>query len=132
MLQHFVGIKADNDFLDEAVRNHTNRQALLAREHLPPKPGAYVADVPDVPALDAAGLRREDEGARRGKSDDAIWIQDEVIKYLCADFNVAARQTAHGIAQLADGLQDYGLTKAELLQVCNLGPRSQVGLYLVS
>ncbi|EJT46076.1 hypothetical protein A1Q2_01378 [Trichosporon asahii var. asahii CBS 8904] len=132
VLQHFIGTKKDNDFLEEAVRNHTNRQALLAREHLPPKKGAYVPDVPDVPDLDEEGLKKEDEGARRGKSDEAIWIQDEVIKYLCADFNVTARQTAEGVAQLADGLQDYGLTKAELLQVCNLGPRSQVGLYLVS
>lgn len=85
-----------------------------------------------MPDLDEEGLKKEDEGARRGISEEAIWVQNEVIKYLCADFNVTARQTADGVAQLADGLQDYGLTKAELLQVCNLGPRSQVGLYLVS
>lgn len=132
MLQHFIGTKRDNDVLERAVRDHANRQTLLARAHLPPKKGAYVADVPDVPELDAEGLRKEDEGARRGKADEAIWIQDEVLKYLCADYNVTARQTREGVAALADQLQDYGLTKAELLQVCNLAPRSQVGLYLVS
>ena len=55
----------------------------------------------------------------------------QVIQYLCADYNATSRQTAEGVASLADGLQDHGLTKGEILQICNLAPTLPVELYCV-
>jgi hypothetical protein len=42
-----------------------------------------------------------------------------------------SRQDDEGIRLLADRLQDYGLTKGEVLQICNLAPTEQVELYCV-
>jgi hypothetical protein len=55
-----------------------------------------------------------------------------VIHYLCSDHTPTARQTEPGVALLADELQDHGLTKAEVLQLCNLAPTLPVELYCVS
>jgi hypothetical protein len=55
-----------------------------------------------------------------------------VIHYLCSDHTPTARQTEPGVALLADQLQDHGLTKAEVLQLCNLAPTLPVELYCVS
>jgi hypothetical protein len=54
------------------------------------------------------------------------------LKYLCTDPNVTSRQTDEGVASLADSLQDFGLTKGEVLQIVNLAPTEQVELYCVS
>lgn len=86
---------------------------------------------PVVPEGTPEQLAAEDVAARRGVSSGLVWVQDEVLKYLCADYNVTARQTAQSIKDLTKNLHAYGLTKAELLQACNLAPRSQPGLYLV-
>lgn len=55
-----------------------------------------------------------------------------MIHYLCSDHTPTARQTDEGVALLADQLQDHGLTKAEVLQLCNLAPTLPVELYCVS
>lgn len=55
-----------------------------------------------------------------------------MIHYLCSEHNRTARQTDEGIARLADELQDHDLTKAEVLQICNLAPVLPVELYCVS
>lgn len=55
----------------------------------------------------------------------------QVIKYLCSDHVPTARQTAEGVAGLADDLQDHHLTKGEVLQICNLAPTLPVELYAV-
>lgn len=135
MLQHFLTLKKDNDFLQRAVTNKKNRDIRGAHEQLPiiRRRGEIGGpELPEVPDMSAAELRREDTGARRGVSTDLVWVQDEVLKYLCADFNPTARQTGDGVAAIANQLQDYGLTKAELLQMCNLAPTNHVGMYLVS
>lgn len=138
VLQHFLQLKKDNDVLQDAGSSHSKRMILKAREQLPlskkekDRERELGREVPVVDDLSVAELKIEDNAARRGVSDELVWIQDEVIKYLCADFNITARQTEEGVRELADRLQDYNLTKAELLQACNLAPRSQVGLYLVS
>ena len=54
------------------------------------------------------------------------------MKYLCSDYNYTSRQTDEGVASLADSLQDFGLTKGEVLQIVNLAPTEQVELYCVS
>lgn len=135
MLQHFLALHKDNDVLLRAVENKKNRDIKGAFDQIPliTRLGEIGGpEIPDVPDLTPAQLRREGEAARRGVSKDLVWVQDEVLKYLCADYNATARQTAEGVRSLADGLQDYGLTKAELLQACNLAPTNQVGMYLVS
>jgi len=138
VLQHFLQLKKDNDALLAAAEHHGNREVLRAREQLPlgkrdkDRERELNKKTPEVPDLNAAQLQSESDLARRGVSNELVWIQDEVLKYLCADYNITARQTEEGVAHLADALQDYRLTKAELLQACNLAPRSQVGLYLVS
>lgn len=133
MLQHFLHLKEDNDYLQKAVADHASRQVLRAHAQYPGAKNKFgeAVELPDVEPLDGAELAAEDDAARRGLSNELVWVQDEVIKYLCADYNVTSRQTANGVAELADHLQDYGFTKAELLQACNLAPQSQVGLYLV-
>lgn len=55
-----------------------------------------------------------------------------MIRYLCSDHVPTARQTADGVAQLADTLQDHSLTKGEVLQIVNLAPTLPVELYAVS
>lgn len=135
MLQHFLALKKDNDLLERAVTNKKNRDIRGAYEQIPfvTRRGEIGGpEMPDVPDLTPAQIKREDDTARRGVSKDLVWVQDEVLKYLCADFNVTARQTGEGVRAIANGLQDYGLTKAELLQTCNLAPSNQVGMYLVS
>ncbi|GMK55461.1 hypothetical protein CspeluHIS016_0205170 [Cutaneotrichosporon spelunceum] len=134
VLQHFLTLKKDNDVLQRAAESKKNRDIKGAFEQIPfiTRRGEIGGpEIPDVPNLTPAQLKREEEAARRGVSKDLVWVQDEVLKYLCADYNVTARQTAEGVRSIADGLQDYGLTKAELLQACNLGPTNMVGMYLI-
>lgn len=136
VLQHFLSLKKDNDQLERAVTNKKNRDIRGAFDQIPyvPRKGDFgsAPDIPEVPAMTPKQIERDDGLARRGVSKDLVWVQDEVLKYLCADFNVTARQTAKGVRDIANGLQDYGLTKAELLQMCNLAPSNMVGVYLVS
>ncbi|TXT13722.1 hypothetical protein VHUM_01089 [Vanrija humicola] len=133
VLQHFLHLKEDNDYLQKAVADHAGRQVLRAHAQFPGAKNKYgdAVELPAVRHAEGDELAAEDDAARRGVAPELVWVQDEVIKYLCADYNVTSRQTAHGVATLADQLQDYGFTKAELLQACNLAPQSQVGLYLV-
>ncbi|WOO81480.1 uncharacterized protein LOC62_03G005002 [Vanrija pseudolonga] len=133
VLQHFLHLKEDNDYLQKAVADNASRQVLRAHAQYPGAKNKFgeAVELPDVEPLDGEQLLAEDDAARRGLPSELVWVQDEVIKYLCADYNVTARQTANGVATLADQLQDYGFTKAELLQACNLAPQSQVGLYLI-
>ncbi|CAK9780845.1 hypothetical protein CC85DRAFT_100675 [Cutaneotrichosporon oleaginosum] len=134
VLQHFLALKKDNDVLLRATEAKKNRDIKGAYDQIPlvTRRGEIGGpEIPDVPPVSAAQRRREDDAARRGVSKDLVWVQDEVLKYLCADYNATARQTADGVRAVADGLQDYGLTKAELLQACNLAPINQVGMYLI-
>ena len=55
-----------------------------------------------------------------------------MLKYLCSDYNPTTRQSEDGVASLASGLQEHGLTKGEVLQLCNLAPTLPVELYCVS
>ncbi len=135
VLQHFLALKKDNDVLVAAAQAKKNRDIKGAFDQIPlvTRRGEIGGpEIPEVPELTPSQLKREDDAARRGVSKDLVWVQDEVLKYLCADYNVTARQTAEGVRGVADRLQDYGLTKAELLQACNLAPTNQVGMYLVS
>ncbi|KAL1411187.1 hypothetical protein Q8F55_002138 [Vanrija albida] len=133
VLQHFLDLKEDNDYLQKAVADNAARQVVRAHAQYPGAKNKFgdPVEVPHVDDLGEEDLAHEDDAARRGVSKELVWVQDEVIKYLCADYNVTARQTADGVAKLADQLQEYGFTKAELLQACNLAPQSQVGLYLI-
>lgn len=56
----------------------------------------------------------------------------QVLRYLCEEYSSTALQTDEGVAKLANELQDYGLTKGEVLQICNLAPVLPVELYCVS
>lgn len=55
----------------------------------------------------------------------------QVLRYLCDPMHPTTRQTEEGVAALADELQDYELTKGEVLQLINLAPWNSVGLYCV-
>jgi hypothetical protein len=138
VLQHFLALKRDNDRLQTAATTHGAREVVRARNQLPlgkrekDRERELGRETPEVEDATPAQLAVESELARRGVSDELVWVQDEVLKYLCADYNVTARQTEDSVATLVDHLQDYNLTKAELLQAVNLAPSSQVELYLVS
>ncbi|RSH83208.1 uncharacterized protein EHS24_006872 [Apiotrichum porosum] len=131
VLQHFLELKTDNDRLQSLVGNHTKRAILNARAQYPLGKFDRDQEVVEVEDAEIDVLEAEDVASRRGVSDELVWVQEEVLKYLCADYNVTARQTEDGIQKLADDLQDYKLTKAELLQVCNLAPGSDVALHMV-
>ncbi|ODN84900.1 hypothetical protein L202_00752 [Cryptococcus amylolentus CBS 6039] len=133
VLDHFIALKQETDALGEAIalkkaRNKAQMKARFPLERDDPEKR-------DDPALLEEITEEEEEqlqiAARRGASDELVWITDEVIGYLCSDLVPTSLQTLEGISQLADELQDHQLTKAEVLQMCNLAPSEPVTLYSI-
>jgi hypothetical protein len=56
----------------------------------------------------------------------------QLLQYLNGDNLPTSKQNAESVAKLTRGLRDYGLTKAERLQIVNLYPQSVLDLYVVS
>ncbi|OWZ53504.1 hypothetical protein C345_00699 [Cryptococcus neoformans A2-102-5] len=134
VLDHFISLKQETDRLGEAIALKKARDSAAARKLYP-----LERDDPDKKddssLFEPLSAEKEVElkvAERRGLSDELVWIQNEVIKYLCSDLVPTSRQTPEGVAQLANELQDHQLTKAEVLQLCNLAPGEPVTLYSVS
>ncbi|WWC85257.1 uncharacterized protein L201_000119 [Kwoniella dendrophila CBS 6074] len=133
VLTHFLNLKEDNDELTESINLKKARDKAYAKKKYP-----LERDNPDdhddptlLEPLNEADEKQLNIAERRGLSDELVWIQNEVIKYLCSPYNATSRQTADGVARLADQLQDHELTKAEVLQITNLAPTEVVELYAI-
>ncbi|KIR57766.1 hypothetical protein I314_06485 [Cryptococcus bacillisporus CA1873] len=133
VLDHFISLKHETDRLGEAIALKKARDSAAARKMYP-----LERDDPDkkddsslFEPLDAEKDAELKVAERRGLSTELVWIQNEVIKYLCSDLVPTSRQTPEGVAQLANELQDHQLTKAEVLQLCNLAPGEPVTLYSI-
>ncbi|KAL7422152.1 hypothetical protein Q5752_002796 [Cryptotrichosporon argae] len=129
VLQHFIALKKDNDALRRDFDDYQYRFEAKARRQVKMKreedEGWEVEQIgPDVE-------RRLDEAFRRGISDELVWVQDELLKYLCGADQATSRQTEEGIVYLADALQDSDLAKAEVLQIVNLAPTHSVELHAI-
>ncbi|WVO17009.1 hypothetical protein L204_104696 [Cryptococcus depauperatus] len=134
VLNHFLSLKQDNDSLSQSINLKKSRDKALAKRLYPLEKDRDDKNEDDLSLLDplSAGQEKELQTAdRRGLSDELVWIQDEVIKYLCSDLVPTARQTIDGVAKLANELQDHQLTKAEVLQLVNLAPGEPVTLYSI-
>ncbi|KAK8869996.1 hypothetical protein IAR55_000566 [Kwoniella newhampshirensis] len=134
VLSHLLDQKIDNDHLSACITLKRARDRAFARAKYPLERDKERPEEDDPALLEP--LTEEDQqvldvAERRGLSDESVWIQDEVIRYLCAEYNPTARQTPEGVARLADELQDHQLTKAEVLQLCNLAPTEPVTLYAI-
>ncbi|WWC69684.1 uncharacterized protein I206_103627 [Kwoniella pini CBS 10737] len=132
VLSHFISLKEDNDQLSESINHKTARDKAFARAKYPLERDDPADE--DLSLLEPLNVEDEKElniAERRGLSDELVWIQNEVIKYLCQSYNLTSRQTADGVARLADELQDHDLTKAEVLQITNLAPTEVVELYAI-
>lgn len=157
MLNHFVTQHGENVQLQALQRDYKLRTDAQTRINYPlrdDREKEFEAPV-EVDAVEG-----EEDAERRGTAGDLAWVQDQVrrlppllpcseletpfaplpqvnadtgqvIKYLCAEYNVTSRQTEEGVATLADSLQDHGLTKGEVLQIVNLAPIEMVELYCV-
>lgn len=55
----------------------------------------------------------------------------QLLKYFKDLDSTASRQTAESVSQLTRALRNYGLTKAEKLQIVNHAPKEEVDLYVV-
>lgn len=64
-------------------------------------------------------------------SENLRTVELEAIQYLSADYQPTLHQSDKGIAQLVRGLQPFGLSKSEKLQIVNLAPTEPVELYVV-
>ncbi|WVQ71449.1 hypothetical protein IAR50_000986 [Cryptococcus sp. DSM 104548] len=133
VLDHFISLKQETDVLGEAIALKKARDKAQMKERFP-----LERDDPekrDDPALLEEIAAEEEEqlqiAVRRGASAELVWITDEVISYLCSDLVPTSLQTLEGISQLANELQDHQLTKAEVLQMCNLAPSEPVTLYSI-
>ena len=131
MLNHFLELKVDNDALKSRVATRKGRREAELKERFPISADRG-QEVQTFAAVDDIEAEAEKMAERRGFSEDLIWLQDKVIEYLCSDICPTSRQTEEGVAELANGLQDHGLVKAEVLQICNLAPVEPVELYGVS
>ncbi|EIW70229.1 hypothetical protein TREMEDRAFT_30003, partial [Tremella mesenterica DSM 1558] len=129
VLQHSLSLRNENLQLQKRILTGGLRQQHEMRKVYPVKLDKEKEELEELPS--DGDERLEDEAERRGISDDLVWVQDELIKYLCSPYNSTSRQTAQGVIQLADQLQDYQLTKAEILQICNLASTTAVELYAV-
>ncbi|OCF55142.1 hypothetical protein L486_07253 [Kwoniella mangroviensis CBS 10435] len=133
VLTHFLSLKEDNDALVEAINLKKARNRAYAKKKYPLERD-NPEDMDDASLLKGISEQEEkrlDIAERRGCSDELVWVQSEVIKYLCQPYNPTSRQTADGVARLADELQDHQLTKAEVLQITNLAPTEVVELYAI-
>ncbi|WVQ98538.1 hypothetical protein IAU59_005664 [Kwoniella sp. CBS 9459] len=134
VLSHFLALKEDNDHLSSCIDLRRARDKAFAKAKYPLERDKERPE-PDDPSLleplDEKDAKVLDIAERRGLSDELVWIQNEVIKYLCSDYNATSRQTADGVARLADELQDHDLVKSEVLQITNLAPTEVVELYAI-
>lgn len=64
-------------------------------------------------------------------SENLRTVELEAIQYLSADYQPTIQQSDAGITQLTHGLQPFGLSKSEKLQIVNLAPTEPVELYVV-
>ncbi len=55
----------------------------------------------------------------------------QLLKYFRDLDSTASRQTVESVSQLTRALRNYGLTKAEKLQIVNHAPKEEVDLYVV-
>ncbi|WVF72392.1 hypothetical protein IAT40_007207 [Kwoniella sp. CBS 6097] len=135
VLSHFLTLKEDNDHLSQCIDHKKARDKAYAKAKYPLERDKERQQEPDDPSLlepiDEEDAKVLDIAERRGLSDELVWIQNEVIKYLCSDYNATSRQTADGVARLADELQDHDLVKSEVLQITNLAPTEVVELYAI-
>ncbi|WWC61392.1 uncharacterized protein I303_103975 [Kwoniella dejecticola CBS 10117] len=132
VLSHFLSLKEDNDQLAESINHKKARDKAFARAKYPLEKDDSADQDPSL--LEPIAGEQEkvlNVAERRGLSDELVWVQNEVIKYLCQSYNPTSRQTADGVARLADELQDHDLTKAEVLQIANLAPTEVVELYAI-
>ncbi|CAD6578102.1 MAG: hypothetical protein TREMPRED_002112 [Tremellales sp. Tagirdzhanova-0007] len=126
VLAHFLALKSENDTLRSRVLTRSARAAAEAQKRYP-----LEDDDPDLDVDFGEESVEEDVAVRREVSEQLVWVQDQVIHYLCSEYNSTARQTDEGVARLADELQDHDLTKGEVLQICNLAPTLPVELYCI-
>lgn len=64
-------------------------------------------------------------------SENLRTVELEAIQYLSADYQPTLNQSDKDITQLVRGLQPFGLSKSEKLQIVNLAPTEPVELYVV-
>ncbi|KAG1822690.1 RNA polymerase Rpb4-domain-containing protein [Suillus subaureus] len=86
-------------------------------------------------------IRVKKEGEATGKnlhdtqteeiSENLRTVELEAIQYLSADYQPTLHQSDTGITQLVRGLQSFGLSKSEKLQIVNLAPTEPVELYVI-
>jgi len=87
----------------------------------------------------AIRVKKEEEAAGKNShdtqteeiSENLRTVELEAIQYLSADYQPTLHQSDAGITQLVQGLQPFGLSKSEKLQVVNLAPTEPVELYVV-
>ncbi|ORX39671.1 hypothetical protein BD324DRAFT_614552 [Kockovaella imperatae] len=128
VLTHFLSLKEDNDQLQADIASYTERAKGKARAAIKLQSDRKAHKVRDQ---SEEQTKAEEVASRRGSSSDLIWVQDQVIRYLCSDFNATSRQDPDGVARLAKDVQRHGLVKAEVLQICNLAPTKPVELYCI-
>ncbi|KAG1869053.1 RNA polymerase Rpb4-domain-containing protein [Suillus subalutaceus] len=86
-------------------------------------------------------IRVKKEGEATGKnshdtqteeiSENLRTVELEAIQYLSADYQPTLHQSDAGVTQLVRGLQSFGLSKSEKLQIVNLAPAEPVELYVI-
>ena len=64
-------------------------------------------------------------------SENLRTIELEAMQYLSADYQPTLQQSDASITQLVRGLQPFGLSKSEKIQITNLAPTEPVELYVV-
>ncbi|OAX40437.1 hypothetical protein K503DRAFT_855357 [Rhizopogon vinicolor AM-OR11-026] len=64
-------------------------------------------------------------------SENLRTVELEAIQYLSADYQPTLHQSDKSITQLVRGLQPFGLSKSEKLQIVNLAPTEPVELYVI-
>ncbi|ORY25752.1 hypothetical protein BCR39DRAFT_280782 [Naematelia encephala] len=134
VLTHFVSVKKETDELAERIAAAELRAKVVAATQIPPnksdKDFEQLPSFEELPILSAEEAKKEREANRRGLSQELVWIQNQVIKYLCSeDMLMTARQSEEGVTRLADELQDHNLSKAEVLTISNLVPLVPAEIY---
>ncbi|KAG2051622.1 hypothetical protein BDR06DRAFT_958902 [Suillus hirtellus] len=87
----------------------------------------------------AIRVKKEEEAAGKNShdthteeiSENLRTVELEAIQYLSADYQPSLHQSDASITQLVGGLQSFGLSKAEKLQIVNLAPTEPVELYVI-
>ncbi|KAG0704859.1 HRDC-like protein [Suillus ampliporus] len=87
----------------------------------------------------AIRVKKEDEAAGKNShgtqteeiSENLRTVELEAIQYLSADYQPTLHQSDASITQLVRGLEPFGLSKSEKLQIVNLAPTEPVELYVI-